>query len=180
MRKFGGVNSEQPETPMQTLIDFQTPPPSGSRWVAVNDVVMGGESLGHVEIAEGKLRFAGSLSLANNGGFASARMRDQRFDFSGFHQVVMRVRGDGRRYQLRLATVAMHRGIAVSYAASFATTAGEWIIVRIALDSLAPTVRGTPLDGPSLDPSSIREVGLLIADKLAGNFSLEVDWIAVE
>ena len=164
---------------MQTLIDFQADA-SVPRWVAVNDVVMGGESRGEVEIAAGTLHFTGSLSLANNGGFASVRSRDQRFDFSDFSHVVMRVRGDGRRYQLQLATDASHRGIAVSYGAPFATTTGEWIIVRIGLDPLAPTVRGIRLDGPPLDPSDIREIGLLIGDERAGRFSLEVDWIAVE
>ncbi|HET9034056.1 MAG TPA: CIA30 family protein [Dokdonella sp.] len=164
---------------MQTLFDFQSAA-SASHWVAVNDVVMGGESLGRVEITGGKLRFSGSLSLANNGGFASARAREQHFDFSDFRHVLMRVRGDGRHYQLRLATDARHRGITVSYGAPFATTAGEWIIVRIGLDSLTASVRGTSLDGPPLDVSSIREIGLLINDKAAGSFSLEVDWIAVE
>ena len=167
------------EAALQTLIDFQADT-FGPRWVAINDVVMGGESRGEAEVAAGTLHFTGSLSLANNGGFASVHTGDQIFDFSGFDHVVMRVRGDGRRYQLRLATDATHRGIAVSYGAPFATTAGEWIIVRIGLESLAPTVRGTALDGPPLDPSAIREFGLLIADGRAGPFSLEVDWIAVE
>ena len=164
---------------MQTLIDFQSAA-SASPWVAVNDVVMGGESSGHVEITGGKLRFSGSLSLANNGGFASVRTRGQRFDFSDFSHVLMRVRGDGRRFQLRLATDAKHRGITVSYGAPFATTVGQWTVVRIGLDSLSPSVRGTSLNGPPLDVSGIREIGLLIGDKVAGGFSLEVDWIAVE
>lgn len=164
---------------MRKVLDFQT---DGSevRWVPINDVVMGGESTGVVEVVDGTLQFRGSLSLANNGGFSSVRSRDQRFDFRGFSHVVLRVRGDGRRYQLRLTTQASHRGIAVSYGASFETTAGEWTIVRIALNALAPTVRGTALEGPALDASDIREIGLLIGDKVAGRFSLEVDWIAVE
>ena len=163
---------------MQKLLDFQADEPA-VHWVAINDVVMGGESSGVAELADGKLHFHGSLSLANNGGFASARTRHQGFNLLGFSHVVMRVRGDGRHYQLRLATGASHRGIAVSYGASFASMAGEWTIVRIALDSLTPTARGAALEGPPLDASDIHEIGLLIGDKLAGRFSLEVDWIAV-
>ena len=90
------------------------------------------------------------------------------------------MRGDGRRYQLRLATDLAYHGIAVSFGAGFATTAGNWTIVRVPLDSLEATVRGTAIRGASLDPSQVREIGLLIADKREGAFALSVDWIAVE
>ena len=36
------------------------------------------------------------------------------------------------------------------------------------------------LQGPPLDPAQVREIGLLIADKREGPFTLLVDWIAVE
>jgi NADH dehydrogenase [ubiquinone] 1 alpha subcomplex assembly factor 1 len=102
------------------------------------------------------------------------------FDLGGSSAVVLRVRGDGRRYQLRLATDARCRGLTVSYGAGFDTTAGEWTELRVPLASLEPTVRGTSLSGPRLDPSQVREIGLLIADKREGAFLLAVDWIALE
>lgn len=164
---------------MQKLIDFQTDA-SRSTWVTVNDGVMGGESQGQVEVEAGKLQFTGTLSLANQGGFASVRTHDQLFDFSRFSHVIMRVRGDGRSYQLRLGTDATHEGKPVSYGAPFTTRAGEWINVRVDLAALEPSVRGTALDGPPLERSRVREIGLLISDGRAGEFSLEVEWIAVE
>jgi NADH dehydrogenase [ubiquinone] 1 alpha subcomplex assembly factor 1 len=153
---------------------------SGSGWVAVNDGVMGGRSEGAPVLVDGVLQFHGSLSLANNGGFSSVRTMGQSFDFSGITAVVLRVRGDGRRYQLRLATEACYRGIAVSYGSEFATVAEQWIEARVPLDSLIPTVRGTRLDGPPFDAAHVREIGLLIADKREGPFALDVAWIGLE
>jgi NADH dehydrogenase [ubiquinone] 1 alpha subcomplex assembly factor 1 len=168
-----------PEPPMRPLMQFDGSP-TEPRWVAVNDGVMGGLSQGGPEVRDGHLRFRGALSLANNGGFSSVRTVGQAFDLSGATAVVLRVRGDGRPYQLRLATSARFRGIAVSYGGEFTTQAGQWTEVRVPLDVLVPTVRGFRLDGPPFDPADVREIGLLIADKREGAFALDVDWMALE
>ncbi len=168
-----------PEPSMRTLIGFDNSPQE-PRWIAVNDSVMGGRSSGGPTVADGELAFSGELSLANNGGFSSVRSVGRDFDLSDASALILRVRGDGRRYQLRLATDARYRGVAVSYGAGFDTTAGKWTEVRVPLASLEPTVRGSSLPGPPLDPSKVREIGLLIADKREGSFALSVDWIAVE
>lgn len=173
------ANARAAEFAMRTLMQFDRRPPE-SRWIAVNDGVMGGRSTGGPTLVDGSLEFSGMLSLANNGGFSSMRSVGRDFDLSDATAVVLRVRGDGRRYQLRLATDARYRGLKISYGASFDTTAGEWIEVRVPLASLQPSVRGTHLSGPPLDPSRVHEIGLLIADKRAGSFALKVDWIAVE
>ncbi len=168
-----------PESTMRTLMNFDNSPQE-ARWIAVNDGVMGGRSSGAPRVADGQLEFAGELSMANNGGFSSVRSMGRNFDLSDASSIVLRVRGDGRRYQLRLATDARYRGISVSYGAEFETTAGEWTEVRVPLASLVPAVRGNTLRGPPLDPSQIREIGLLIGDKREGPFALTVEWIAVE
>lgn len=164
---------------MRTLMNFDNSPQE-PRWVAVNDGVMGGRSSGGPTVADGELEFSGELSLANNGGFSSVRSVGRDFDLSGTTAVVLRVRGDGRRYQLRLATDARYRGVAVSFGAEFETLAGTWTEVRVPLRSLQATVRGSTFAGPAMDPSQVREIGLLIADKREGTFALSVDWIAVE
>jgi NADH dehydrogenase [ubiquinone] 1 alpha subcomplex assembly factor 1 len=173
------VTAAAPEPAMRMLMNFDNSPQE-PRWIAVNDGVMGGRSSGGPKIADGKLEFSGELSLANNGGFSSVRSVGRDFDLSGASAVVLRVRGDGRRYQLRLATDARYRGITVSYGAGFETTAGQWTEVHVPLASLQPMVRGSTLQGPALNRSQVREIGLLIADKREGAFALSVDWIAVE
>ncbi len=164
---------------MRPLVNFDNSPQE-PRWVALNDDVMGGRSSGGPVVAGGQLKFAGELSLENNGGFSSVRSVGRDFDLSGATAVVLRVRGDGRRYQLRLATDVRYRGIAVSFGAEFETLAGTWTEVRVPLRSLQATVRGSSVAGPAMDASQVREIGLLIADKREGAFALTVDWIAVE
>lgn len=164
---------------MKTLVRFDAGADE-PRWVAVNDGVMGGRSQGGPEVAGGTLRFSGVLSLENNGGFSSVRTVGRSFDFSGASAVVLRVRGDGRTYQLRLATDASYRGITVSWGGEFPTVAGQWTEVRVPLAGLRPSVRGVELQGPPMDPARVRELGLLLGDKREGPFQLDVDWIALE
>lgn len=168
-----------PEPAMTPLFSFETNADE-PRWVAVNDGVMGGRSRGGPEVEQGVLTFSGLLSLENNGGFSSVRTVGRDFDFSDATAVVLRVRGDGRRYQLRLATDARFRGITVSYGGEFATETGQWTEVRVPLADLRPSAHGFALQGPPLDASRVRELGLLIGDKRDGPFRLEVDWIGLE
>lgn len=173
------ATEERPMTAMIELMDFSQPDDEPA-WVAVNDDVMGGVSQGAPRIAGGQLQFEGALSLANNGGFASIRARSTRFALSASSRMVLRVKGDGRRYQLRLATDARFRGSPVSFGAEFGTEAGQWSVVTIRFDELQPTWRGNRLDGPAFDPERVEEIGLLIGDGREGPFRLAVDWIRAE
>ena len=164
---------------MRILFDFAGDP-SESRWAAVNDDVMGGRSRSQPTVSDGMLTFNGTLSLENNGGFASIRTVDYRVDLSSFRTIVLRVSGDGRRYQLRLHSDAEYRGIVVAYGAEFVAPVGAWIDVRLDLVALQPRVRGTLLNGPPLNASKVRQMGILIGDKQAGPFSLAIDWIGAE
>ena len=167
------------EPAMKPLITFDADADE-PRWVAVNDGVMGGRSRGGPEVKDGVLHFTGELSLANNGGFSSVRTVGRAYDFTDAEAVVLRVKGDGRPYQLRLATDATFRGITVSWGGEFATVAGQWTGVRVPLASLRPSAHGMQLQGPPMDPARVREIGLLLADKREGPFAFEVDWIALD
>jgi monofunctional biosynthetic peptidoglycan transglycosylase len=149
-------------------------------WIAVNDGVMGGLSRGAPRIVDGQLRFSGTVSLENNGGFSSVRTTGRVYDLSGAKAILLRVEGDGRTYQLRLATDARVGRSAVSYSADVPTSAGKWTEVRIPFATLVPTFRGERLNGPPLDLARVEEVGLLIGDGRAGPFALVVEWIKVE
>ena len=147
------------------------------RWSVVNDDVMGGRSSSRVErTGEGSVRFRGQVSLENNGGFASIRTDLGTLDLSDARGVALRVRGDDRRYQIRLRTTGPWSRI--WYRADFETVAGEWLEIRSPFSEFEPTFRGRrPPDAPPLDPSAIRQLGFLIADKREGPFELEVSWI---
>lgn len=168
--------SAAPPPKIRMLKDFSDESPE---WRSENDGVMGGVSTGAAAIAEGELVFSGELSLENNGGFASVKTPVEDGDWSEFEEIVLRVKGDGRTYQVRLATDARHRGSRISYGVPFATVAGEWTEVALPLADLRPSHHGRRLDGPPLDPEKIREIRILLGDGREGDFALQIDWIGV-
>jgi uncharacterized surface protein with fasciclin (FAS1) repeats len=146
------------------------------RWQTVNDGVMGGRSRGDsTRTSNGTLRFAGEISLENNGGFSSIRSRPQNLKLGGYDGLEARVRGDGRTYKLSLRTSGTSSWIA--YWADFETKDGEWTTVRIPFTKWVPTTFGRKLKGPALNPAAINSLGFMLYDKKAGPFDLEVDSI---
>ncbi|MEM8953816.1 MAG: CIA30 family protein [Verrucomicrobiota bacterium] len=145
-------------------------------WPAVNDGVMGGISAGDSTIANNALLFKGSLSLENNGGFSSVR-EAVNLDLVAYKGIRLRVKGDGRSYQLRLQTDSRFRDQPVSYSGSFDTKRNEWVEVDVPFSSLQQSFRGRNLSDFPFDPAKIELIGLLIADNKPGPFTLEVEWI---
>ena len=91
---------------------------------------------------------------------------------------MVRVKGDGKDYRLRLRTDNGHDGIA--YQAHFKTEKGSWMTERLPFDSFVPVFRGRVIeDAPELNLSGIRRIGFMIADKQAGPFRLEIQWAKV-
>lgn len=162
----------------QSLAEFTPGESAKLDWRVVDDGVMGGLSQGKREIGkDGILRFFGTLSLENNGGFSSLRTGDVKLDLSGAEGVILRVNGDGRTYQLRFSTDAEYRGREMSFQAGFPTTKGEWTEVKVPFTRFLGTWRGMELPDKVFDPARIRRIGLQVADKKAGPFELRVDWI---
>jgi len=159
-----------------TLMDFSDPD-CILDWQPINDGVMGGQSQSVPQIVDGSLVFTGTISLANNGGFASIRARQQHHDLSGYDSVLLRVKGDGRTYQLRLYTDACYQGKRIAYATPFQTTNDSWVELRLHFSQLQATFRGQKLSGPAFDPASIAELGFMLVDKRAGAFQLQVAWV---
>ncbi|MEN8445859.1 MAG: CIA30 family protein, partial [Cyanobacteria bacterium J06555_13] len=152
----------------------------GDRWRSVNDTVMGGISQSRFVVTPaGTGIFQGVTSLENNGGFSSVRRTSEDVDFTGTDAIAIRVKGDGRRYQLRLRTDEATGSIA--YRAEFDTPVDEWLTVRFALVDFEPVFRGRVLeDVGAIAPRNIQQIGFLIADKQSGEFTLETDWIRLE
>ncbi len=147
-------------------------------WRVVDDGVMGGLSKGKIQISEdGILNFNGNLSLRNNGGFSSLRSGDLKLDLSGADGLVARVKGDGRTYKMRFNTDARFRSRVVSFSADFKTKKDEWIEVKVPFDDFSGSFRGMSLKKETFDPGKIRRIGLILGDKKAGPFELQVDWI---
>ncbi len=160
----------------KVLFDFTTEDKMG-RWMIVNDDVMGGLSESELFLTDqGTVIFQGVLSLENYGGFASIRTLPSRFGLDGYEGLIVRVRGDGRRYKLRLSTDSYLDGPA--YEAEFATTADTWTNVNITFAETEPTFRGRRMNNyPVLAGDQIKKIGFMLADKQEGTFRLEVDWV---
>lgn len=169
----GNVRAD--ETP-PLLFDFNTER-DAQEWVSVNDGVMGGRSEGAFRVLEeGILQFSGNLSLENRGGFASIRSRKAKLELSDTDALVIRVRGDGRTYYLSLY-VPTNR-MAYSYRAKFDTEAGRWQEIRLPLKAFQATWFGRlQPNAPEIEGAGIRSLGFTLADKKAGPFKLDVDWI---
>lgn len=157
--------------PRKMLFDF-TAPGTLADWSAVDDVVMGGASRSGLHACtDGHGSFQGVVSLANGGGFASVRCRPLPLGLDGATVCSIEVCGDGRRYKLNLRTDDTFDG--VNYQIGFSPPAGEWVRIALPLSDFAPSRRGRPApDAPTLDPSRIRQVDLMIADRQAGPFRL--------
>jgi monofunctional biosynthetic peptidoglycan transglycosylase len=146
-------------------------------WMPINDVVMGGVSTGRLEVTgNDTAAFTGLVSLENGGGFASVRSRPVEHDLRGHTGLELRIRGDGRRYKINLKVGLQADDIL--YRAVFETRENEWQTLRLSFDEFLPTLRGRVVrDAPTLDLSCVSSLGLMISDRQAGPFRLEIAWI---
>ena len=174
---IGGSTLAADEDKPRTLFQFDTAD-AAKQWSTVNDGVMGGRSEGQFKITDKKtMQFFGTLSLENNGGFASVRTRPTKLDLKKGDSLILKVRGDGREYSLNL--YVPRRLIAFSYRASFQTKKDEWIEVTVPLTKFVATSFGRVVKNQELDPSEVNGLGILLGDKKAGPFTLEVESIKV-
>ena len=149
---------------------------TSDEWTTINDVVMGGVSESKFQInPDSTATFSGNVLPDNNGGFASVRALLNK-EFKDFDGAIIRVKGDGRIYNLRFRTNKNFDGF--SYQAKFKTEPGEWKEYKIPFSDFKPTFRGKTLsDKTRVESKDIKQIGILIADKQFGNFELMIDWI---
>lgn len=182
-----------PNTGEKTIFDFtqsseELTAQLKNIWGALDDVVMGGVSSSNFSILEKTALFAGNVSTANSGGFASVRTKNfaPAINLSGFTGVRLRVKGDGQRYKIFLRTENTWDGVGYSY--SFDTVANTWIDVNIPFVNLTPVFRAkTVKDCPEIDQSKICSFQLMLSkfeydgalnpQFSPGSFALEIESI---
>lgn len=160
------------------LIDFAARD-DVARWAASSDAVMGGISTARISTGlTNTLVFSGVVRLENNGGFstigASSRTRGGD-DLRDYESVALRVKGDGKTYQLWLFNGA-RRPVWVG---RFETTADTWQTIALPFDAFVAENgfgQRVRLAG-RFSPSQINGYRLLISDKQSGPFALEIEWI---
>ncbi len=147
-----------------------------TQYMIVNDTVMGGRSHSELKIAEDTALYTGSVSLENNGGFASVRMV-WPFDLSAHEAqpkvVKLTIKGDGKRHQFRLRSTRGFDGAAYSY--QFDTVAGQQQTIYMPIDQFVPTFRGRVLYGmPELSFLGVQQMSILVADYQSREFAIEL------
>ena len=146
-------------------------------WQVVNDGVMGGLSKGFIKLStEGHAVYQGEVSLENNGGFSSVRHRFPRINISDYENICLRVKGDGKRYQLRLKEDSYDRHSFITYF----ETSGSWEDICLPLSAFYPTFRGYRLRMDDFQGNVLSEIGLLVGNKQAESFAIEIDKISLQ
>jgi len=147
-------------------------------WRVVLDGVMGGRSSGRVRQGNpGILEFDGKLSLENNGGFSQIRKNIDEGILKDQDGLEVRFMGDGRTYQfdIRASNVRLMAG---GFQTTFDTREGKWQSIQIPFESFQLYSFGRKIPNPpALDPSKIESIGITLADKIPGEFRIEVDSI---
>lgn len=159
------------------IFDFSDPQTT-SLWKPLNDVIMGGRSAGTMKQASPTSAvFTGVVSLEQGGGFASVRALPAEYNLEGLSGLILSLRGDGKSYKINLTDNQGPRD--VLHQDRFETRQNEWVEIRIPFTDLVPTFRGRRIQNHKpLDTGSVRTFGLMISEKQAGEFSLEVAFIA--
>jgi hypothetical protein len=143
-------------------------------WEVQDDVVMGGRSQGRLAVNEaGNAVFTGTVSLENNGGFSSIQRSFDPLDVSKYCALVLGLKGDGKRYQLRIDAIPDARH---SYAYDFQTS-GDWQAIEIPFADMYAIHHGDRLDLPNYPGKKLAQIQLLIGNNVAETFQLEIDKI---
>lgn len=146
-------------------------------WRIVNDGVMGGISKSSLRLTDaGNGQFSGHVSLANNGGFASIQLNTTIKLTEEKKFLVLRIKGDGKRYEFRLKGEISQPE---SYVHSFETS-GAWETVKLPIGDFFPQFRGRKMSLPNFNFKNIEQISFLIANKQEDDFELLIDWIGLE
>ena len=146
-------------------------------WKIVDDIVMGGKSLGSFKLSpDGFGLFEGHISLENNGGFSSVRYQFKKLKVNEGSNIIIKLKGDGKNYQLRIKDNSSNY---YSYITSFVTS-GVWQEIEIPLKNMSPSFRGRKLDLPNFSHDYIEEIVFLIGNNKPEKFKLLIDKIELD
>lgn len=148
-----------------------------TNWQITDDVVMGGRSNGTFSINKSGFGvFKGHVSLENNGGFSMVQYQFETKKVDAFSKVCIKLKGDGKPYQFRIKTNSSDKH---SYIALFETT-GNWQTIEIPFNSMYPAFRGRKLDIANYPAEQMEQIAILIGNKKAEAFELEIERIFLE
>jgi hypothetical protein len=149
-------------------------------WYVVNDGVMGGLSKSELSPTDTSLLFKGTVSLENNGGFASIRSPFSEYNLSVFSKVTIRYKSQGQDMALVLAP--FKRWYYPTYKSILKQTNDQWETVAFALKDFKEYRVGEFTGSYVTDEllEKIIRLGFITNNKKACEFQFEVDFIRFE
>lgn len=143
-------------------------------WKIAEDAAQSGRSLARLFINEaGNAIFAGDVSPENGGGSSSVGYDFDPIDVSSCRAVFIGLKGDGKRYQLR---VQSDKKDGHAYACDFQTS-GNWQAVEIPFSNMYAVAQGDHVDLPNYPGQKMTSLRILIGTNQPGAFQLEIDKI---
>ena len=150
-----------------------------SNWSVINDGVMGGLSKGRLTDTDSGVLFYGTVSLENNGGFASYRSPFMRYELGDFEYVSVKYRSEEMAIAFQLDTEQAF--YLPNYKMSLPPSK-EWTVKKMKLTDLAQYRLGYPT-GKDLTKDQLARVirlGFITNEKRAGDFKIEIASITFE
>lgn len=152
----------------------------GQDWIIVNDDVMGGLSDSKATLTKNGLLFKGNLSLKNNGGFASIRSSNQKFDLSKYTTIKIKFRSTGRDFALQFSDSKLF--FKPNYKHIFGSSTGDWEIAELKMSNFKEYRMGQVSEAKVSKQKfeNIIRLGVILSDKKEGPFEIEIDYIEFE
>lgn len=149
----------------------------GSDWIIINDGVMGGLSAAKKHLSKTSLQFKGNISLDNNGGFSSIRSPFDAIDLSDYKRAEIRYRS--RHQKLDFTIENDQRFYRPNFKYELPNSNWEWTELSIDLYKQNAVVMGRPteIQMTSKYLSEVIRIGFICANKTAGPFEFEVDYV---
>lgn len=150
---------------------------AGQDWMIVNDGVMGGLSKSKVTFTKNSLMFRGTLSLKNNGGFASIRSSNAKYDLSKYSAVKIKFRSTGRDFAIRFTDSNLY--FRPSYKHNFSSSSGNWEIAELKMSNFKEYTMGQ-VSNTTVNTDKFKNIirmGIILSDKQDGPFEIEIDYI---
>ncbi|RKP07404.1 complex I intermediate-associated protein 30-domain-containing protein [Thamnocephalis sphaerospora] len=182
------------ERPVERVLQRLNTKEALSNWAVGCDKDIGGYSSASLDLTpEGTAKFHGTLSMRLprqrkhivRSGYAAMRCKGARptlfgdvfWDTTPFRFLLLRVRGDHRRYMVNLQTDGVIETDLFQHRL-FLRRPGEWEDVLIAFRDFTQTNNGLILpDQMQMLRERVRTVGVSLADGQEGSFQLEIDHI---
>ena len=171
---------EEEENLLRMRIDFGQEEGT-TDWFALNDNVMGGVSVGVMEVMEDSVLFEGAVSTDNNGGFVSLRSPNGNYDLSPYTHVLISYRGEGHDFKMVLPD--RPAWYMPKFESEVILESEEWTTSRVSLydfKQYAMTNYGDVETGEPMTPEQLADViriELMNTSFESGDFWLEIDYI---